>query len=127
MAVQGSASEAITPDQENIAVELEAAVHLNIATCQIRLGVPLKALEHAGKAIELKPDYWKAHLRRAEAYTLFGDFERSATSLDKASSLIPPEDAAGKSGIANARGKLQVAEKEAKRKQQKEWAGVFSK
>lgn len=127
MALQGSSTVAITPEEESIAIELEASVHLNIATSQIRLNVPLKALEHANKAIELKPNYWKAHLRKAEAHLLFGDFEKSAIAFDRASSLISPEDKAGKSGIANARSRLLVAEKDAKRKQQKEWAGVFSK
>jgi Flp pilus assembly protein TadD len=124
---QGTASEVITAEQESIAIELEASVHLNIATCQIRLNVPLKALEHAGKAIELKPDYWKAHLRKAEAHTLFCDFEKATAALDKATSLVNSEDTAGKTAIANARSRLLIAEKEAKRKQQKEWAGIFSK
>ena len=54
----------ITQEQDYLVLQLETVVYTNIATCQLRLLNPIKALDNANKAINLSPNNWKSHLRK---------------------------------------------------------------
>ena len=53
---------------DNSAMLLEAMVETNIGVCHCKLGDPRTALNNFDKALVVDPTYWKATLRKSEAY-----------------------------------------------------------
>ncbi|KNC47406.1 uncharacterized protein AMSG_03840 [Thecamonas trahens ATCC 50062] len=60
----------------------EPAFHANRSMAYIKLEKYHEALEDSLKAIELKPDYLKAHLRAGTCYRMMGEFSKARAQLN---------------------------------------------
>ncbi len=105
--------------------ELDAIIKTNIATCYLKLEDPSKALDFANEAIELKKDYWKAFLRKGEAWQALKNHEKAIQAFDHASSLLTDESS--NAVIQKAKAKSLQALKLEKEKQKKAFANIFEK
>ena len=75
-------------DKQNVTVtELHAAMNLNICSCYLKLKQGRKAMEYGKKTLKIKPDYWKVHLRLAEAYILLADSDQAKMYISRADEL----------------------------------------
>ena len=84
----------------------DAAVLLsNRSAAHARLAQYAAALEDADAALALRPDWGKAHGRRAAAYEGKGDWARAVASYEEGLSH-DPQSAALASGLAAARERL---------------------
>lgn len=81
-------SVAITEEEDATAIDLESVVNVNIAICYLKLDQPFKVIDHCNAAIALKPSNWKAYLRKGEALTLTGDYDKALNTLSHAKDLL---------------------------------------
>ena len=77
----------ITEEQSLACAELHATTNLNICFCYLKLKDGRNAIQYAKKALNSKPQYWKANLRLAEAYMLVADLDQAKAYLNRANEL----------------------------------------
>ena len=128
----------ITEAEEVEAVNIDSITYTNLATCFLKLGNSQKALDNANEACSVKPIYWKAFLRKAEAQLLFGDVDRALSTLATAESLLASEEgeavataatspSSSRAAISEVRQRAARIEREAVRAQKEQWGGFLNK
>lgn len=125
LAASNSSSTPLSDETVATVNDLETVIKTNIATCYIKLEDGPKALQYANEALEIKPNSWKALLRKGEAYQLLKFHDKSVESFDSATSHAPDE--AARSSIAKAKSKTLAMIKAESAKQKKAFANIFEK
>lgn len=113
----------ISGGQNATVTELHAATNLNICNCYLKLKQGRKAMEYGKKTLKIKPDYWKVHLRLAEAYILLGDSEQAKMCISKANEL----QGGNEKYIQKIKGKILKLQKTEDRKQRNLYKNMFKK
>ena len=86
-------NDSISDDDDNKAMLLEAILDTNVGVCYTKLGEPRKALEYYDKATTVDTTYWKALLRKSEAYLQLNLFSQAKNTLSSINTnTLKPED-----------------------------------
>ena len=67
---------------------LRTTLHLNIASCHMNRGAPLRAANRCNKALALDPKNCKGLMRRAKAWTSVGRHGRAVDDLESAQKIL---------------------------------------
>ena len=111
-------------DEQNVTItELHAATNLNICNCYLKLKQGRKAMEYGKKTLNIKPDYWKVHLRLAEAYILLADSDQANMYISRADEL----QGGTEKYIQKIKGKVLKLQKSEERKQRNLYKNMFKR
>ena len=111
-------------DEQNVTItELHAATNLNICNCYLKLKQGRKAMEYGKKTLNIKPDYWKVHLRLAEAYVLLADSDQAKMYISRADEL----QGGTEKYIQKIKGKVLKLQKSEERKQRNLYKNMFKR
>ena len=80
-------------------------------------------MEYGKKTLNIKPDYWKVHLRLAEAYILLADSDQANMYISRADEL----QGGTEKYIQKIKGKVLKLQKSEERKQRNLYKNMFKR
>jgi tetratricopeptide (TPR) repeat protein len=115
----------LTNEQEELSLDVEVTTLQNLAVVSLKLQKPEDALKHANNALTLRPEAWKAKLRKAQAYLQLSGPEKAKPLLEEVMGETTDENAlkAIKKELKN----VMVAAKAEKELQKSIFKGCLSK
>jgi len=117
----------MSDEDDNTAMLLESIVETNIGICHCKLGDPRKSLDNFDKALVVDPKYWKAILRKSEAYlqlNLFSQARNALSTINNDDFNLKPEE---KKIIDGLNEKITKIEKADEKKSGTIFKGIFQK
>ena len=118
-------STAMSDEDDDKAMSLEAIVETNIGVCYCKLGDPRKGIDYFDKAIVVDSNYWKPNLRKSEAYLQLKVFNQARNTLSTINtSNFKPEDKKVIEALAD---KINKSERAEDKKSSQAFKGIFQK
>jgi hypothetical protein len=113
---QDTLDAATAADEEtgNEVFALRTTLHLNMASCHLNRGAPLRAASRCTKALALDPKNWKALVRRAKAWGSVGRHGRAVEDLESAQQILQELGSGGQEGVEGAGERARMVGKVAK-------------
>eukprot|EP00268_Persea_americana_P025742 TRINITY_DN2509_c0_g1_i1.p1 TRINITY_DN2509_c0_g1~~TRINITY_DN2509_c0_g1_i1.p1 ORF type:complete len:628 (-),score=137.29 TRINITY_DN2509_c0_g1_i1:676-2559(-) len=110
-------------DEGKIYLNTRNSLHLNVAACYHKMGECRKSIEACNKVLDTNPSHIKALYRRGVAYMSAGDFDEARSDFKMMISM----DKSSEPDATAALTKLRQKEQEIKRKDLKQFKGLFDK